>query len=65
LSGLLKLLIGDSAPVAVKTAPSAAITGNSAPIKPTNNLNAPGQSALLPPPKFYPGRTTPAVDDDK
>jgi eukaryotic-like serine/threonine-protein kinase len=65
LSGLLKLVMGGSAPVALKTEPSMATTGNSAPVKPANNLDPPRQSVLLAPPKFYPGRTTPALDSDK
>jgi serine/threonine protein kinase len=65
LSGLVMLLIGDSASVVLKTEPSAAMTGNSAPIKPASNLKAPDQSVLMAPPKFYPGRTTPALDNSK
>lgn len=63
LFGLLKFLIGGSAPVALQTQPPAAQTSDSAPVKPASDVHAPDQSVLFAPPEFYPGGTRPAMDN--
>jgi serine/threonine protein kinase len=63
LSVLLKVLIGGPAPVALKSAPPAAETSDSTPVKPANDVHAPDQSVLFAPPEFYPGGTRPAMDN--
>jgi serine/threonine protein kinase len=62
LLGLLKFLIGDSAPVALQTEPPAAKTSDAVPVKPASDVHAPDQSVLFAPPEFYPGGTRPAMD---